>query len=147
MSLQRCVMEIINSEWVTSRKLAEIIAKKHPEIFKAEPYNGDITALSMALGPVLYALARKGLVEHDGTEWPATKRWRRVLSKEHVSVNDVAEALIKLHLATDENQAVRMLAARTIREHESEFKELIKQAIKISEESMKIGKKLLGLSE
>jgi len=147
LALQKYVMEVIDSEWITSRKLAERIARKHPEVFKAKPYNGDITALSMALGPVLYALARRGLIEHDGAEWPKIKRWRRIVSKGHISVNEVAKALVNLHYAADENQAIRLLAARAVREHESEFRKLVKQASRLSEESAKIAKKMLGLLE
>ena len=145
MELQKRVMEIIGRNWTTSRKLAKIIAKKFPEEFKSGPYQRDITALSMALGPSLYALANRGLIEHDETQWPAIKHWRRVQQKEPISVDDAAQVLITLHFAKDKDQAIRMLAARTIREHKDEFKKLIDEASRINEESKKIGKKLLGI--
>lgn len=147
MKLQERIMDIIANDWITSRELAKIIAQKYPEDFKKPPYSGDISALSMALGPSLYALANRGRIEHDGTKWPAPKRWRRVEPKEKISVHDVAEALTKLHLATDKDQAIRMLAARTIREHREEFGVLIEEVSKVSEEIMKIGKKMLGLEK
>jgi len=146
-NLQKIVMDFIGCEWTTSKELAESIAIKYPEDFKKPPFHGDVSALSMALGPSLYALANRGMIEHNGTQWPATKRWRKVQSKEKISVNVAAEALIKLHLAVDHAQAIRMLAARALREHEAEFEELIKQAQSISEESIKIGKRMLGLSK
>jgi len=40
-----------------------------------------------------------------------------------------------------------MLAARTIRENENEFKELLKEASRIREETKRIGERLLGLSK
>lgn len=147
MNLQEPVMEIITTDWITSRELAKIIAEKYPEDFEGQPYSGDVTALSMALGPVLYALSNRGRIEHDGTEWPAIKRWRRVQPKEPISVDDVAEALILLHWAKDKEQAIRMLAARTIRDNKIEFEEMMKEASRIREESTKIGRKVLGLSE
>jgi len=67
--------------------------------------------------------------------------------KESISVDDAAEALIMLHLAKDKDQAIRMLAARTIRENKDAFEELIKHASRISEERMKIRKRLLGISK
>ena len=143
--MQEYIMEIIGQDWITSRELAKIIARKYPEDFKKKPYRGDVAALSMALGPSLYALANRGKIEHDGTEWPAVKRWRRVQPKESISVDSAAEALTMLHWAKDKDQAIRMLAARTIREHKSEFEELIRKASRISEEGTKIGKKMLGL--
>lgn len=145
MNLQEQIMEIISTDWVTSRELAEVIAHKFPDDFKKQSYGGNIAALSMALGPVLYALANRGSIEHDGTKWPETKHWRRIEPKERISVHDVAEALIRLHLATDNDQATRMLAARTVREHESDFKILIQEASRVSTESLRIGKKILGL--
>ena len=146
MKLQKFIKEVIGTEWTTSRDLAEIFAKKYPEELKKK-YHGKISALSMALGPSLYALGNLGLIENDGTEWPATKSWRRVRvhPREPISVDDVAKALIKLHLATDKAQAIRMLAARTIRENRAQFKEWIEEVSRINEESTKIGKKLLGL--
>ena len=145
MNLQERVMEFITSEWVTSKELAKLIANKYREDFEKSPYSGDLSALSMALGPALYALARRNRIEHDGTEWPATKHWRRVEPKERTSVQDVAKALTQLNLAKDEEQAIRMLAARTIREHQDEFKILVQKALRLSQESMKIGKEILGL--
>ena len=147
MNVQKRIMEIITNDWITSRELAIIIAKKYPDDFKKEPYSGDTKALSMALGPSLYALANRGRIEHDGTEWPATKRWRRAQPKESISVDDVTEALIMLHLAKDKEQAIRMLAARTIRDNEVEFKELIEEASRITKEAKRIGERLLGFSK
>lgn len=147
MNLQERVMEIITTDWITSRELAVIIAEKYPDDFKKEPYSGDVKALSMALGPSLYALANRGRIEHDGTEWPAIKHWRRVRPKESISVDDVAEALITLNLAKDKEQAIRMLAARAISGNEPEFEELVKEASRIREETKKIGERLLGLSK
>lgn len=147
MDLQEHVMWIIDTNWTTSRELAVIIAQKYPEEFKKPPYSGVIPALSMALGPALYALSKQGRIEHDGTKWPATKRWRRVGPKEGISVDNAAEALMKLHSAADKNQAIRMLAARTIREHKDEFRVLIQDASRVSEESMKIRKRMLGIEK
>lgn len=138
-------MEVMPDEWVTSKELAKTIAKKYPEDFRKPPYRGDLSAFSMALGPSLYALANQGRIKHDGTKWPAIKRWRRVEPKEQISVDEVAEALTKLHLATDKNQGIRMLAARIVRERPEEFAELVREASKVSEESMKIGRKILGV--
>lgn len=145
MNLQKCVMEIISKEWIDSKDLAGIIAQKYPEEFKKKPYQGNISALSMALGPSLHALRNKGLIKDDGTEWPANKRWRRVESKELISVDDAAQALITVQYAKDKDQAIRMLAARTIREHKEEFEELIKEISRINEDNRRIGKKLLGI--
>ena len=147
MNLQERIMEIITNDWITSRELAKIIAKKYPEDFQKQPYSGDISALSMALGPALYALSNRGFIKHDETKWPAIKRWKRVQWKLPVSVDDAAQALVLLHLAKDKNQGIRMLAARTIRENKDEFKQLVKEASRISEESMKLGKKMLGISK
>jgi len=147
MDLQKYIMEIIGPEWTTSRKLAEIIAERYPAEFKKAPYDGEVTRLSMALGPSLYALVRQGLIEHDGTKWPEIKSWKRVQAKGDLSPNDVAAALVALHLAKDVDQGIRMLAARAVKEHGPEFKELIKKVSEISDASMKIGKKLLGLEE
>lgn len=147
MELQKPVMEIITGDWTTSKALAKVIADNYPEEFKEAPYLGDLSTLSMALGPVLWALRNQGLIEDDGTKWPATKRWRRTIPKESISVDDVAEALVKLHHAKDKDQAIRMLAARTVRERRKEFKDLIDDASRISEEAMTIGKKMLGLEE
>ena len=145
MNLQKCIMEIIGPEWTTSRKLAEIIAERYPVEFKKTPYDGEVTRLSMALGPSLYALVRQGLIEHDGTKWPEVKNWKRVQAKGDLSPNDVAAALVALHLAKDIDQGIRMLAARAVKEHGPEFKELIGQVSEISDASMRIGKKLLGI--
>jgi hypothetical protein len=144
MDLQKVVMEIMGSDWTTSRKLAKTIAEHYPEDFEKYPYNGQISNLSMALGPSLIALANQGLVEHDGTKWPGIKTWRRVISKTELSVDDVAAALVTIHLAKDVQQGIRMLAARTVREH-PELKNEIEKATKISDESSQIGRKILGI--
>lgn len=140
-------MEIIGPDWTTSKKLAETIAERYSKEFNKAPYNGEITVLSMALGPSLYALSRQGLVQHDGTKWPDIKKWKRVQSEGYLSVDDVASALVALHEAKDVDQGIRMLAARAVKEHQIEYKELVPQVSKLSDEGMKIAKKLLGLDE
>lgn len=140
-------MEIIGPNWTTSRKLAETIAERYSKEFNKAPYNGEMTVLSMALGPSLYALFRQGLIEHDGTKWPDTKEWKRVQSEGYLSIDDVASALVALNQAKDVDQGIRMLAARAVREHQPEYKELLPQVSKISDEGMKITKKLLGLDQ
>jgi hypothetical protein len=147
MKLQKYIMEIIGPNWTTSKKLAEIIAERYPEEFNKAPYNGEITVLSMALGPSLYALFRQGVVKHDGVKWPDIKNWKRVQSEGYLSADDVASALVALHQAKDVDQGIRMLAARAVKDHQNEYKELLPQVSKISDEGMKIAKKLLGLDQ
>lgn len=145
MNLQEEVMRLITSDWVTSKELAELIAEKNPEEFKKEPYLGDISNLSKALGPVLWALRNQGRIADDGTKYPGTKRWKRLESIDKISVGDAAKALVKLNLATDESQAIRMLASRTIRDHREEFERLVQDAFRVNEEALRIGRQMLGI--
>jgi len=145
--LQKCIMEIIGPDWTTSKKLAESISDRYNKEFNKAPYNGEITVLSMALGPSLHALCRQGLVKHDGAKWPEVKKWKRAQSEGSLSVDDVASALVSLHMAKDIDQGIRMLAARAVKEHQPQYKELLPQVSKLSEEGLRITKKLLGLDE
>ena len=56
MNLQEEVLALIKDEWITGKELAEQIAVKNPEEFEKEPYLGNISTLTKALGPVLWAL-------------------------------------------------------------------------------------------
>lgn len=146
MNLRKYVLQILSTKWTTTDELAEVLSSEFPsEIMFERDYMGNKKSLSQALGPTLYGLKNAGLVEDDGTEWPATKHWKRVQPKEQISVDKAAEALIMLHWTKDKEQAIRMLAARTIREHPAEFKELIEKVTRIREESKRIGRKVLGL--
>jgi hypothetical protein len=143
--LQDEVMKLIGDEWISGKELAEQIAEKNPEEFKKAPYLGDISKFTKALGPVLWALRNKKKIVDDGAKYPAAARWKRAEPGNSISVEEAARALVKVHLANDEKQAIRMLASRTIREHKPEFEEYIQAANRNNEEALKIGRKMLGI--
>lgn len=153
MNLQEEVLKIVkNDVWLTGRTIAEQIALKFPEEFKTK-YGADISLFTRALGSVLNSLRNQKRIFDDGTPYPGTKKWKKVESElevksergECITVEDVARALVKLGLANDEAQGVRMLASRTVREHSSEYESLTEKANKISDEASKIGRQMLGL--
>lgn len=148
MNLQDEVMKFVKIDsWITGRELAEQIALKYPEDFRKKPYLGDISIFTKALGSVLTSLRKQKRIIDDSTPYPGAKRWKRAEADDNITVEDAARALVKLNLANDENQAVRMLASRTVRENTPEFEALIKDANRVSEEALRIGKQMLGIKD
>ena len=89
-------------------------------------------------------MRNKGLVEDDGTKWPERKRWRRIEKEGHTSLDAALEALIQLNYAQNENQAVRILALRAVRENPQDIRKLIQEAKKIEETKKRLLKIAIG---
>lgn len=145
LNLRKYVLEILSTEWTTTDELAEMLSVKFPsEIMFEKDYRGDKKALSQALGPTLWALKNNGLVGDDGTKWPGKKRWCKIQREERTSLNSVVESLIQLNYAQNENQALRILALRAIRENPDDYEKLVEEAKKIEETKKRLLKKAIG---
>lgn len=145
MNLSKYVLEILPTEWTTTDELAEILSVKFPIEIGFEKDYFDKTTLSQALGPTLWALKNKGLVEDDGTKWPAKKRWKKVRSEEERPLLDlVIKSLMELNYAQNENQALRILALRAIRENPGDYKKIMEEAGNIEETRKRLLKIAIG---
>lgn len=145
MNLRRYVLETLSTQWTKSDKLAEILSVKFPhEIMFEKDYRGDKKLLSKALGPTLWGLENNGFIEDDGTEWPGKKRWRKIQKEERTSLNTVIESLLQLNYAQNENQALRILALRAIRENSDDYERLVEEAKKIEETKKRLLKIAIG---
>ena len=143
LELRKHVLEILSTEWTTTDELAEILSVKFPsEIMFERDYKGDKKVLSQALGPTLWALSNDGFVEDDGSVWK--KRWRKVEKEERTSVDAVVESLVQLNYAQNENQALRILAIRAIRENPEDYEKLVEEAKKIEETKKRLLKIAIG---
>jgi hypothetical protein len=148
MDLKKYVLEVLSTEWTTTDQLAEMLSVKFPnEIMFEKDYGSNEKTLSKALGPTLYGLKNRGLVEDDLAKWPETKRWRRIEKEERTSLDVVIKALTLLGYAQNENQALRILALRAIRENVDDYKKIIEEAKKIEETKKKLLKTALGTRE
>lgn len=145
MNLRRYVLEILPREWTTTEELAEILSVQFPkEIMFERDYRGDKKFLSQALGPTLYGLRNAGFVEDDGTRWPETKRWCKIAKEEHTSLDTIIKSFIELNFAQNENQALRILAIRAIRENPDDYKKLIEEATSMEETKKRLIKIAIG---
>lgn len=145
LNLRKYVLEILSTEWTRSGELAEILSVKFPnEIMFEKDYRGDTNLLSQALGPTLWGLKNDGLIEDDGTKWPGKKRWRKVQREEGISLNKVIKSLIDLNYVQNENQALRILALRAIRENPDNYEKLVQEAEKIEETRKRLLKIAIG---
>lgn len=148
MNLKKYVLEVLSTEWTTTDELAKMLSAKFPEeIMFEKDYGSDEKALSKALGPTLYGLKNQGFVEDDLTKWPETKKWRRMEKEERTSLDVVVKALMLLGYAQNENQALRILALRAIRENGEDYKKIIEEAKRIEETKKKLLKTALGTRE
>lgn len=145
LKLREFVLEILSTEWTATDELAEILSVKFPnEIMFDKDYKGDKMILSKALGPTLWAMSNDGFVEDDGTKWPEKKRWRRMGKEEQTSVDAVMKSLIQLNYAQNENQALRILAMRAIRENPEDYEKLVEEAKNIEETKKRLLKIAIG---
>jgi hypothetical protein len=145
MDLKKYVLEVLSTELTSSDEIAHILSVKFPsEIKFADDYGNDEKRLSKALGPTLYGMKNQGLVEDDGTKYPDAKKWRRVEQKEHTSIDNVVQSLIMLGYAQSENQALRILALRAVRENPDDYKKVVEEAKKMEETRKKLLKTAIG---
>lgn len=145
LNLRKYVLEVLSTEWTTTEELAEILSANFSNgiMFKTD-YRNDKRVLSSALGPTLYGLRNEGLVEHDGTAWPKTKRWRIIAKEEQTSLGTVVKSLMQMGYAQNENQALRILALRAIRENPDDYKQLVEEATKMEETKKRLVKIVIG---
>jgi hypothetical protein len=145
MDLKKHILEVLSTDWTPTDEIADILSVKFPnEISFDKDYRGDKKALSQALGPTLHGMKNQALVEDDGTKWPGVKKWRRIEKDENISVDVVVKSLMMLGYSQSENQALRILAMRAIRENPEDYKKIVEEAKKIEETKKKLLKKALG---
>lgn len=145
MNLKKYVLEILPTEWTTTNEMSEMLSVKFAnEIMFEKDYRGDKKLLSQALGPTLFGLKNQGLVEDNGTKWPGVKRWRKIEKEEHTSIDTVIKSLIMLGYAQNENQALRILALRTVRENRDDYSKIVDEANKIEETKKRLLKTAIG---
>jgi hypothetical protein len=146
--LKKYVMEVLSTDLTSSDEIAQMLIVKFPtEIKFAEDYGSDRKTLSKAIGPTLYGLKNQGLVEDDGTKWPDAKKWRRLEKEERISINNVLKSLIMLGYAQSENQALRILALRAVRENPNDYKKVVDEAKKMEETRKKLLKTAIGIDK
>jgi len=149
MDLKKYALEVLSTEFTSTNEIAEMLAAKFPnEIMFERDYGSDKKTLSQALGPTLHGLKNQGLVEDDGKKWPNVKKWRRIEKKEgSTTIDEVVHALILLGYGKNENQALRILAMRAIKDNPDDYETIVEEASKIEETKRKLLKTIIGRKE